>query len=121
MERLKGGPPLGVGDSLPEPWASRRDCGGLGKGQAAQVVGRGFRLAACRKKGPGVGPQEANPGLDVVARMTQLAIQRKLGAEERCVRVAPLWYNTGGAPPRRISDILRVRAVRVGGLCFNAP
>jgi hypothetical protein len=54
----------------------------FGKRQAAEIIRSGLRLAARREKRAAIVLKEANPGLDV-ARMTQLAIQRELGTEER--------------------------------------
>jgi hypothetical protein len=97
IERLKGGPPLGVGDHCP--------CGrGLGQGQAAQVVGGGLRLAACCEKSAAVGLQETDPGLDV-AGVAQVTVNRELGAEERRAQLGDQFLCGIGALAKAVPQV----------------
>jgi hypothetical protein len=58
---------------------SRRDFRRLCKRQAAQEVGSGLRLAACREESASVGVQKANPVFNV-ASVAQITVNRELGA-----------------------------------------
>jgi hypothetical protein len=60
---------------------SRCPFGGLGKGQAAQVVGSLGCLAAGREERPLVGLQKLNPIADVT-RVSDVAVKPKLCAQE---------------------------------------